>query len=329
MSAETRRLSRERAKRFKKTGKKGFEEARKFERRTPEQEFTPAEPKEKPEAKPVSKVEVVRKKTAGEVIALEDRPGVTPPPEKPKKWLEWREGSPMEEPVTVGQIAEATALGLSIASLGVAAAGFGLTLGAASVGTGTGAQISKAAAGKLAKDTGKIILGRPAVNTVTAAKTASWLTKAGMGLRNPTMAASTLLGVIGSYPFAGFIKEEALQTLSFAVNTATRNDDVEGAEAALEAQAESLDPKLWVSIMTAVPYANIAVQLQEFYKAARIKLEVDARAVEKLKGKLEKEAEPTEPSQPKWIQTADGNWKPNPDNPGWEEQNEEIVWMGG
>ena len=89
-----------------------------------------------------------------------------------------------------------------------------------------------------------------------------------------------LIGVIGTYPFAGFIKEEALQTLSFGFKTANDNDDLEGMQSALDAQREILDPAGWGALFNKIPYANVLNQLKTFYDAARKKLEIDQRVFE-------------------------------------------------
>ena len=126
-----------------------------------------------------------------------------------------------------------------------------------------------------------------AVNSATAKATTSWLAKLATFAKNPIVIASAILGTIGSYPFAGFIKEEALQTLGFGINSAVKNNDIEGAEAAMALQAEILDPNLWDEIVAKVPYANILAQLNAFYEAAKTKLAIDVKIVADLKKKLE------------------------------------------
>lgn len=97
-------------------------------------------------------------------------------------------------------------------------------------------------------------------------------------------AVSLTLNVLGTYPYAGFIKEESLQTLSFATRTALQNEDVEGAEAALALQEEFLNTER--TILQQVPHSNTYTELQDFYKAARLKTEVDRKALETLRAKL-------------------------------------------
>ena len=68
----------------------------------------------------------------------------------------------------------------------------------------------------------------------------------------------TLLTIIGTYPFAGFIKEEALQTLSFAAKTAQANSDAEGFRIALEETERLLDPTAWNKLINTIPFVNDA-----------------------------------------------------------------------
>ena len=122
-----------------------------------------------------------------------------------------------------------------------------------------------------------------AVNSATTAKTASWLGRAASTLKNPQFVVGSLIASIGSYPFAGFIKEEALQTLGFATKAALDNDDIAGAEEALALQDEVLDPGLWEQIKQGIPFVNVLNSLDDFYEAAKIKNSVDRKIIEDRK----------------------------------------------
>ena len=122
-----------------------------------------------------------------------------------------------------------------------------------------------------------------AANPVTRATTASWLTKLASTVKDPTFVVGTLMASIGSYPFSGFIKEEALQTISFAVSSAIENNDVELATQAIELQKEILDPNLWNQIKANIPFVNVLDKLDDFYEAARLKITVDEKIVNDLK----------------------------------------------
>ncbi len=122
---------------------------------------------------------------------------------------------------------------------------------------------------------------RFASNGKTQGLTKSLLSKGGLSIG----ATSLLVGAIGTYPFAGFIKEEAIQTLGFAFNTAERNNDIEGMENAIAETDEILNNA--PSVLDKVPFANVLVQLKAFYKAAAVKLENDRSRLESLRGEQE------------------------------------------
>ena len=105
--------------------------------------------------------------------------------------------------------------------------------------------------------------------------------------RNPTSESKkTLLGIvaiIGSYPFAGFIVEEATQTLGFATKTFAEAGDAEGVQKAIQEQEELLNPKIWEWLIYSIPYVNAGQSLLKFFKAATVKLEADKSSAEKTK----------------------------------------------
>lgn len=104
---------------------------------------------------------------------------------------------------------------------------------------------------------------------------------------SPSVVAGSTVAAIGSYPFAGFIKEEALQTLSFGVNTATKNEDWEGVNNALALTNEILNPSVERSIQDGVPYLNVLNALKDFYESARIKMAIDSKYATDMQFKIE------------------------------------------
>lgn len=113
----------------------------------------------------------------------------------------------------------------------------------------------------------------------SAALTSGALAKLGLS----TAAVGTLITAIGSYPFAGFIKEEALQTIDFGVTTALKSGDVEAAEQALALQEEILNPSVWSELFQKIPFANVLTNLESFYDAARIKATINRRLIDNMK----------------------------------------------
>ncbi len=155
---------------------------------------------------------------------------------------------------------------------------------AALVGAGIGAAVffaGSAVAGKVAATA--VIPGQAAAATTTGttfgtaalfannAKTVglstSLISKAGASIA----VAGLLVSVIGSYPFAGFIKEEALQTLNFGVETAKNSGDLQGEQEAINEINEVLNPGIWDKILSSIPFLNVHLKLKEFYKAAATK----------------------------------------------------------
>ena len=97
-------------------------------------------------------------------------------------------------------------------------------------------------------------------------------------------AAGLFITAVGSYPFAGFIKEEALQTIGFASRTAKDLNDILGLEKAIALQEEILDITTWEKIKGYIPFVNVLTQLDDFYLAAKIKLEEDKVFLAAMKG---------------------------------------------
>lgn len=169
----------------------------------------------------------------------------------------------------------------------VAASGLvlGAGAGAQAVARGTSAVSTLMKIGR----TGRIAAGntivrdasgvmRYATNPKSVATTSKWFKN--MGLSIPASAA--LLGAIGTYPFAGFIKEEALQTLSMSSEKAIETGDLEGAQIALQQEAELLNPTVWGTILSSIPYANVLAKLKNFYDAAATAHDNKIRRIEEL-----------------------------------------------
>jgi hypothetical protein len=126
-----------------------------------------------------------------------------------------------------------------------------------------------------------------AVNTATTAATTSWLTKLAKAATNPYVVAGSLVGIVGSYPFAGYDRGEALRSLEAAWGTAYFNDDVEGMKNATDFQDEMLDPDLWRQMLGAIPFVNIASANEEFYEAAVIQNDINKKITEDKKIQIE------------------------------------------
>ena len=134
----------------------------------------------------------------------------------------------------------------------------------------------------VSKTSGKTVVKGIATNK----KTLSLSQKILIGAGFTAGVAGAALSIIGTYPFSGFIKEEALQTLDFGFKTAKDSGDLEGMEESLLAREEFLNPESQANLVGDIPYANIQEQLNNFFDAARVKLNIDRRFLEeqRLKG---------------------------------------------
>jgi hypothetical protein len=107
------------------------------------------------------------------------------------------------------------------------------------------------------------IASKYATNVKSNTLTKGFLIKTGLSLS----ATGILVGAIGSYPFAGFIKEEAVQTLSIPIKDAIYNNDLEGARMQTEAIDEILNAQS--TLADKIPYVNVLKNLNDFFDAAR------------------------------------------------------------
>ncbi|KKK87230.1 hypothetical protein LCGC14_2755310, partial [marine sediment metagenome] len=122
------------------------------------------------------------------------------------------------------------------------------------------------------------VTSRFASNAKSSTITKGFLVKLGLSLA----AASILKDAIGTYPFAGFIKEEASQTTGIGFFQAQRAGDLQGMEEAIQRQEEIVNAA--PSIIDKIPYLNVQKQLGEFFESVEVKLESDKRIVNNLKG---------------------------------------------
>ena len=151
-------------------------------------------------------------------------------------------------------------------------------------------RVSQSATGKKVPRTTSGPAGNIPTNTKNASKTEQFIRNLKKGMNSPAGAtgitfgaASLLVSAIGSYPFAGFIKEEALQTTGFAAKQAMDDGDLEGAEQALMLQEEILDPDVANQVMNSIPYANVLNSVKQYYEAARVQNKNQRKRLNDLK----------------------------------------------
>ncbi len=141
-------------------------------------------------------------------------------------------------------------------------------------------KLTSSASGRLGELTQQFPANAKAVGLTEKIFNAAIGTSKGIGkaLASP----AGLIAIIGSYPFAGFINEESLQTIGFASSEAIKIGDVEGAQEALELEAALLDETTWESIAKFVPFANVWDKLLEFRKTAVKNVELKTRRLLEL-----------------------------------------------
>jgi len=223
---------------------------------------------------------------------------------------------PLTKDVAIGATAGGLALGAGAIALSTLASLTALPATASVAvkqATKTGsAKVSEAATGKLTssviRETIKLGGGRVMVNTYTAAKTTSLLSKiyaskairAGIVITGGAIGIGRLvMDVLGTYPFAGFIKEESLQTLGLSSSKgidaiewkirkgeAVTEEEINLVNEALAQEKLVLEPDAYGSVIGSVPQKNIVDNLNEFYDSADIaRRDKEARlkrALEKL-----------------------------------------------
>lgn len=171
------------------------------------------------------------------------------------------------------------------AAAGGVAARAGITAGAKRVlGVAGKTAVSKAAkigkpavlkAAKVAGAKGKLTASRFATNTKTTRLTKNFFVKLGLTVGG----ASLLKDAVGTYPFAGFIKEEASQVTGMAFKKAMDNKDTVGMRAALQEQEEILGRG--GGIVDKIPYVNVQSQLKEYFEAVAEDVKINKRILEK------------------------------------------------
>ena len=119
---------------------------------------------------------------------------------------------------------------------------------------------------------------RFAVNPKSVGLSTKLLVVAGMSLGTASLAKD----IIGTYPYANFIKEESIQTVNFVISKAIASGDTEGAQELIDQVNEII-----ATDFTWIPYLNVQQALKQFDESA-------ALATEKWQGILDKELEEIE-----------------------------------
>jgi len=121
----------------------------------------------------------------------------------------------------------------------------------------------------------------PTLEGVTIKKTAEIVPRHLTGVALTTLALSAL----GSYPFSGFLREEAVQTLSIPIMRALEQGDLEGA-AKLTEQIDALTEGN-EGMMGNLPWLNVIGALRDFGEAATTANNQWKRIIDERRGEIE------------------------------------------
>lgn len=168
-----------------------------------------------------------------------------------------------------------------------------------SAAKGEGGKRGRAAAGQLIppEKLAKLNeISRIAINTKTAKQTKSWLSRLVLeAKRKPltatgiavgvvgvsTFVVNTLMEAIGTYPFAGFIQQEATNSINHPIEQGFRDRNPERITKALDMKKEVIDPASTQGIANNIPHKNIMDKLDVFFKTETVITEIqDERLIE-------------------------------------------------
>jgi len=148
-------------------------------------------------------------------------------------------------------------------------------------------KVASAAAGRLAAATKYISKTYPKtpITTKVAKQTLSYIGKLTTGKKF----GGALTGLIGGAVLNGFLEEEADQTISFAIDQATRNEDLDRAAELIEFRKDLTNKDMWENLRLLIPLEGV----WKYMQAARLKLEQQQRTLEKTQKTLTEGYEPT------------------------------------
>jgi hypothetical protein len=135
-------------------------------------------------------------------------------------------------------------------------------------------------------DAQKGAAGLVPVNAQTISQSRSYIERMMYNMGKPSATAKyvsgAIIAAIGSYPFAGWLKEESLTQIGGSSTGAIIAGNYDAAKIAMQQEEEILNPDLWRSILAGVPYANTLTALKEFYETSRISHDVKNKVLDDL-----------------------------------------------
>src|SRR3990167_10385135 len=107
-------------------------------------------------------------------------------------------------------------------------------------------KVAKAAAGIIPEN--KLL--SEFTNTKAASITTQYFQKITSTIKSNAVVIGGLLSIVGTYPFAGFVKEEAIQVTDFSIDRSIKAGDIETAQKGLDMKKEILNPDVWDKVLT-------------------------------------------------------------------------------
>ena len=180
-------------------------------------------------------------------------------------------------------------IGLTVVGVGAALKAASMAMKAFSAGT----KVAKLAlVGTLIPADRKLSIAKSiAVNSATKKATASWLRQFTTKATDPKVVGGAIMAMIGTYPFAYFVRSEAQTVVSIATSKAqalgksTGNMDM--ADAAIKLQEEILDLETWEYIVNGIPFLNVALNVKEMIKGAILTLNINKQINKDLRNQIE------------------------------------------
>jgi len=99
-------------------------------------------------------------------------------------------------------------------------------------------------------------------------------------LKVAATSSAMIIGALGSYPLAAFLKEEALQSFGSGVTAAEIHGNEEILEQAQQELEDALNPGVWRQIMFAIPYSNVVSAVGSFVEGMWKRLEISRTILE-------------------------------------------------
>lgn len=146
---------------------------------------------------------------------------------------------------------------------------------------------------KLPKDTAELIVRH--VGTKKLSDT--WIGKLAIAAGLSIGAVSIIKDILGTYPFSGFIDQEAIQQTEFGFKLAYDSGNYDLAQQSIDFTRESLDEGFWNTTVSKIPIINTVESLQRYRDGVSLKVEINQKVLDDTLMSIENGESETD----KWI----------------------------